>query len=106
MSGRARSGRIDNLLQSGGRARRRTKRRTKRTYRRGRKQRGRGIKKKIAGKVLSLAAQNAKKGLNFLSKRIKNKKLKAILNSDIVRSAVDKGAEYAQNRGERWYNEN
>ena len=104
MSGRA--GRIDNLLQSGGRARRRrTKRRTKRAYRK-RKQRGRGIKKKIAGKILSLAAQNANKGLNFLSKRIKNKKIKAILDSNIVRSAVDRGAEFAQSKGERWYNEN
>ena len=103
MSGRA--GRIDNLLQSGGRARRRTKRRTKCTYRK-RKQRGRGIKKKIAGKILSLAAQNANKGLNFLSKRIKNKKLKAILDSDIVKSVVDKGSNYAKNRGDRWYNEN
>ena len=91
MSGRFRTGSIDNLFQSGGYINRRllipqyggarytkTNNAPKRIRRRRRRrlQHGRGIKKRLVGKALSLLTKNASKGLDFLSKNIKNKNSK------------------------------
>ena len=117
MSGRFRSGSIDNLFQSGGYINSRllipqyggtryVKSNKKRRKRRRRKpQRGRGIKKRIAGKALSLLAKNASKGLDFLSKNVKNKKIQSILNNKLIRSAVDSGSKFIESKGNKWYNE-
>ena len=107
----ARSGYIDNLLQSGGSQRKYSRGRSRtRRRRRKRRQKGGGPKLKLAGKLagkmagklLALAGKNANKGLGILSKNIKKKKIKAALNSSIVKSIVDKGGNYAQKKGAQW----
>ena len=86
-----RTGKIDNIWQGGGGRKKRRSRRRKRCNvcnkpkRRRRQQRGDGIKKQLAGKALSFLAKNAGKGLDFVSSRVKNKKVKSLLNNSLVR---------------------
>ena len=115
MSGRYRTGKIDKLYQSGGgyltlrdlipqRGGRVKKRRTRKRRRR-RPQRGRGIKKKLAGKALAFLGKNVSKGLDLLSKNVKNKKSKSILDNELLRKGVGIGSKYIEAKGNKWYNE-
>ena len=66
-------------------------------------QRGKGLKKKLFGK--SFLAKNSDKGLDFLFNKIKNKKVKVLLNNSIVRKVASKGSQFIQNKGDKWANE-
>ena len=108
-----RSGTIDNIYQGGGARHKKRRKRRKVTRRKcnicnkpiRKSQRGKGLKKKLFGKALSFLDKISDIGLDFLSNKIKNKKVKALLNNSIVRKVASKGSQFIENKGDKWANE-